>query len=211
RRAWLGMSAVGLTALSVGASGRPAAGSGRPAAGSGRPAGGPSSGRGKPTRFQLACMTLPYSRFPLDRALSGIKAAGYGYVAWGTTPRDGAGEVPVMAADATPERAKDLAHKCRDLGLEPLMMFSMVYPEAPNAPAVFRSRIRQAEAGGLRHVLTFRHTPGGNPKLWVERLQQLGPGAGGHGGAGAGNEHGGGTRHAGRRAPAVRSGHVEGR
>ena len=35
-----------------------------------------------------------------------------------------------MAADAPPEQAKELAGKCRDLGLEPLMMFSMVYPEA---------------------------------------------------------------------------------
>ena len=25
--------------------------------------------RGKPTNFQIACMTLPYSAFPLDRAL----------------------------------------------------------------------------------------------------------------------------------------------
>ena len=61
--------------------------------------------RGKPTRFLVACMTLPYSRFPLARALSGIKAAGYDYVAWGTTHREGAGEVPVIAADAPPERA----------------------------------------------------------------------------------------------------------
>ena len=30
-------------------------------------------------------MTLPYSQFPLQRALTGIKAAGYQHVAWGTT------------------------------------------------------------------------------------------------------------------------------
>src|SRR6187549_36103 len=42
----------------------------------------------KPTQFQIACMTLPYSQFPLDRALSGIKAAGYKYVAWGTTHKE---------------------------------------------------------------------------------------------------------------------------
>ena len=35
-----------------------------------------------PTEFQVACMTLPYSRFPLQRALTGIKSAGYDYVAW---------------------------------------------------------------------------------------------------------------------------------
>ena len=31
--------------------------------------------RGRPTEFQIACMTLPYSRFPLDRALEAIGAA----------------------------------------------------------------------------------------------------------------------------------------
>src|SRR2546423_231758 len=35
-----------------------------------------SETRGKPTKFILACMTLPYSQFPLERALTGIKSAG---------------------------------------------------------------------------------------------------------------------------------------
>jgi hypothetical protein len=39
----------------------------------------------KPTNFQIACMTLPYSPFPLQRALEGIARAGYRFVAWGTT------------------------------------------------------------------------------------------------------------------------------
>src|SRR5262249_31146535 len=152
-----------------------------------------STGKGKPTRFLIACMTLPYSRFPLDRALSGIKAAGYKYVAWGTTHRDGASEMPVIAPDAPPERARELARKFRDLGLEPLMMFAMVYPERPEAPAVFRSRIRQAEAGGLRHVLTFGHTQGGNRKLWVERFKELAPMARDHGVTIVIKQHGGET------------------
>jgi hypothetical protein len=37
------------------------------------------------TKFQLACMTLPYGAFPLERALTGIKQAGYDFVAWGTS------------------------------------------------------------------------------------------------------------------------------
>jgi hypothetical protein len=58
----------------------------------------PPPARGKPTKFQIACMTLPYSQFPLERALSGIKEAGYRHVAWGTTHReDGGKSVPVMA------------------------------------------------------------------------------------------------------------------
>src|SRR5262245_56558263 len=40
--------------------------------------------RSRPTEFQIACMTLPYASFPWERALRGIKEAGYRYVAWGT-------------------------------------------------------------------------------------------------------------------------------
>jgi sugar phosphate isomerase/epimerase len=186
RRVWMGMSALGLAGMSAGATGRQAAGT--------KPSGeAPSSDRGKPTRFQIACMTLPYSRFPLDRALSGIKEAGYRYVAWGTTHREGGSDVPVIAADVPPDRAKELGRKCRDLGLEPLMMFSMVYPEAPDALEILKSRIRQAEAGGLRHVLTFGHTRGGNRKVWVERFKQLGPMARDHGVTIVVKQHGGET------------------
>src|SRR5262245_1976460 len=80
--------------------------------------------KSKPTKFQIACMTLPYSAFPLERALTGIKDAGYKFVAWGTAHKEEGGkQVPVMPADAPPEKAKELAKRCRDLGLEPLMMF----------------------------------------------------------------------------------------
>ncbi|WP_165226460.1 sugar phosphate isomerase/epimerase family protein [Aquisphaera insulae] len=127
------------------------------------------------TRFRIACMTLPYSQFPLERALAGIHAAGFRYVALGTTHAEKGGETPVLVPDAPPERAKALGRRCRDLGLEPLMMFSMIYPEDPAAPAVFRSRIRQAAAAGVPQVLTFGHTKGGNRGLWVERFKELGP------------------------------------
>src|SRR4051794_10661871 len=47
----------------------------------------PPAGR-QPTQFQVACMTLPYSPFPLERALRGIQGAGYRHVAWGTSHRE---------------------------------------------------------------------------------------------------------------------------
>lgn len=137
----------------------------------------------RPTDFQIACMTLPYSQYPLARALSGIHGAGYKFVAWGTTHKE-EGEtksVPVMPADGSPAKAKELGQKCRDLGLEPLMMFSGIYPEDPKAMEVFKSRILQAEAAGMPQVLTFGHTKGPNRKLWVERFKQLGPIARDHG------------------------------
>src|SRR5262245_5018391 len=131
----------------------------------------------QPTRFQIACMTLPYGQYPLARALSGIKSAGYEYVAWGTQHRE-AGEsrgVPVMPPDAPAEKAKELGQRCRDMGLAPLMMFSGIYPEDPKGTEVLTNRVKQAAAAGIAHVLTFGHTSGANRKLWVERFKQLGP------------------------------------
>jgi sugar phosphate isomerase/epimerase len=137
----------------------------------------------RPTKFQIACMTLPYSQFPLARALEGLKEAGFQYVAWGTTHKE-AGEakgVPVMPVDAPAARAKELAGRCLDLGLSPVMMFSTIYPEDAKAMEVFRRRIEQAEAAAIKQVLTFGHTSGDNRKLWVQRFKELGPMARDHG------------------------------
>ena len=147
----------------------------------------------KQTRFQIACMTLPYSRFPLARALEGIKAAGYDFVAWGTTHKEDGKDVPVLAPDAAPAAAKDLAKRCRDAGLEPVMLFSTVYPEHKDAPEVLRHRVAQAAAAGVPQVLTFGHTKGGNRKLWVERFKALGPVAGDSGVTLVVKQHGGET------------------
>ncbi len=131
----------------------------------------------KATEFQLACMTLPYSQFPFRRALAGIKSAGYKFVAWGTSHQESPNgpRVPVLATDASPKTAKALAGQCRDLGLEPLMMFSTIYPEANHGLEVLTNRLKQAGAAGIPQVLTFGHTKGGNRTLWIERFQKLGP------------------------------------
>jgi len=154
----------------------------------------PPEKRGRPTEFQIACMTLPYSRFPLGRALSGIKSAGYRYVAWGTQHAEADGrQVPVLAADAPPDRAAELGRRCRDMGLEPLMMFSIVYPEDPRGLEVLTQRVKQAAAAGVPQVLTFGHTEGGNAPVWVERFKKLGPVARDHGVLIVAKQHGGST------------------
>jgi sugar phosphate isomerase/epimerase len=187
RRVWIGTTASGLAAMACGAGVPPQA-----------PGLSPrnteeEAHRRKATRFQIACMTLPYSRFSFERALTGIKAAGFDYVAWGTTHMEGAAQVPVIAADAPPAQAKDLGKKCRAVGLEPVMMFSGIYPEARDALSVLTARIRQAAAAGMPHVLSFGHTQGGNRKLWVERFKQLGPIARDHGVTIVVKQHGGET------------------
>ena len=153
----------------------------------------PVQTRRKKTRFQIACMTLPYSRFPLHRALTGIQGAGYRYVAWGTTHQEAGGMVPVIAPETSPDRAKELGKRCRDLGLEPVMLFSGVYPEAPDALIVLKARVLQAAAAGIPQVLTFGHTKGGNRRLWVERFKQVGPMARDHGVTIVVKQHGGET------------------
>jgi sugar phosphate isomerase/epimerase len=146
------------------------------------------------TRFQIACMTLPYSEFPLQRALTGIRDAGYKFVAWGTSHKQADGKpAPVIAPDAPPEKAKELGERCRDLGLEPVLMFSGIYPEAKNAIEVLTSRIHQAAAAKIPQVLTFGHTEGSDRKLWIERFKELGPIARANGVLIVVKQHGGNT------------------
>ena len=127
------------------------------------------------TKFQIACMTLPYSRFPFERALKGIKHSGYEFVALGTThPVDGK-NVAILNNDDTADKAKDVGKQCRDAGLEPLMMFSMIYPENPMGLEVLKNKLKQAAAAKIPQVLTFGHTKGGNKELWIKRFRELGP------------------------------------
>ena len=81
----------------------------------------------------------------------------------------------MLAKDAAPQAAKDLAKRCRDLGLEPVLMFSGTYPEARDGFEIHKHRILQAGAAGVPQVLTFGHTKGGNKELWIERFKKLGP------------------------------------
>ena len=129
-----------------------------------------------PTQFQLACMTLPYSAFPLARALNGIASAGYKYVAWGVNHRDESGTVrPVLAVDAPESDAAALSGRCRDLGLTPVMMFSTVHLEAPNALDAHLRRIGQAAAAKVPCLLTFGKTAPGEEEAFIRNLKAMAP------------------------------------
>jgi sugar phosphate isomerase/epimerase len=130
----------------------------------------------KATEFQLACMTLPYAAFPLERALKGIAAAGYRCVAWGTTHQNAPGKRdPILAADAPASEAKSLGDRCRSLGLQPVMMFSQIYVAAPESVKVHTQRVQQAAAAGIPFVLTFGHVQPGQYDAWIRNLKELGP------------------------------------
>jgi sugar phosphate isomerase/epimerase len=129
-----------------------------------------------PTKFQLACMTLPYSPYPLERALTGIKASGYDYVAWGTTHLDSSGgKKPVMAVDAPALEAAKLAYRCRGMGLEPVMMFATVNLEAAGALDAHLRRIEQAAAAKIPFLLTFGKTSRGEYETFVSNLKKMAP------------------------------------
>lgn len=130
-----------------------------------------ASAEAAPTKFQLACMTLPYAAFPLERALTGIKASGYDFVAWGTAHRGR----PVLAVDAPAADARALSARCRNLGLEPVMMFSTVNLEAANALDAHLRRIEQASAAGIRFLLTFGKTSPGEYAKFVDNLRRMAP------------------------------------
>ena len=135
-----------------------------------------ATGSGKPTNFQIACMTLPYSQFPFQRALEGIARSGFKYVALGTRHTEAAGrQVPVLDMGARPAEAKKVGDRCRDLGMAPVLMFSTVYVEAPDGLDAHKRKIEQAAAAGIPQLLTFGHTEGGKLDVWVKNLKILGP------------------------------------
>jgi len=131
--------------------------------------------QGAPTKFLYACMTLPYAAFPMDRALSGIKSAGYDHVAWGTTHQEAGVRKPMMPVDAPASDAAKLAARCRNMGLEPVMMFATVNLEAANALDAHRRRIDQAAAAKIPYLLTFGKTTPGEYEAFVDNLKKMAP------------------------------------
>lgn len=128
------------------------------------------------TRFQMACMTLPYAAFPIERALEGIQKAGYPHVAWGVTHKDASGQQrPAMDVEAAPAASAALARRCRDLGLDPVMMFSTVFLEEPGAADAHRKRIAQAAAAKIPFLLTFGRTRPGEYERVIACLKAIGP------------------------------------
>ena len=94
------------------------------------------------------------------------------------THKDAAGQTrPALDVDAPPEAAATLAAQCRDRGLTPVMMFSTVFLEEPEAAAAHRRRITQAAAAGIPFLLTFGRTRPGEYERVIACLKAIGPAA----------------------------------
>jgi len=124
-----------------------------------------------PTRFQIGCLTLPYSPFPLERALEGIARSGCRYLGFGTRHL----QKPLLEVSAPASEAARLAEQARQRGLTPLMMFSTVSVEAPDSVPAHWRRIEQAAAARIPYLLTFGSTKPGQRDLWISNLRQLAP------------------------------------
>jgi sugar phosphate isomerase/epimerase len=134
-------------------------------------------------------MTIVYSALPFSRALAGIRQAGYHFVGWGTSHE----KVPVIGPDEPSAKARELGAMTRDAGLEPSMMFSMIYVDAPDSVKVHTRRIEQAAAAKIPYIITFgRIQPGGYP-VWIKNLKELGPIARANGVTLTIKQHGGNT------------------
>lgn len=156
--------------------------------------GGAQAAPAAATRFQIGCMTMPYSAFPFERALQGIAGAGCRYVGLGGSHVDSGGaRKPALAADAPPAAARALAVRCREAGLEPAMIFAAAGVDSADAIKAHTQRIQQAAAAGIPFLVTFGRTTRGNYETWIRNLKELAPIAAGEGVQLALKPHGGNT------------------
>lgn len=147
----------------------------------------------KPTVFRYAGMTLPWMGFPLERALEGVRRAGFEAVAWGTTHMEGGVRKPVLDKAASAADARALAARCRDMGLPPVMMFADSLLELPEAAEVHLRRVEQAAAAGIPHIITFGRTGPGQRENLIAALRKAAPAARAAGVTFVIKQHGGNT------------------
>jgi sugar phosphate isomerase/epimerase len=150
-----------------------------------------AAAQGSFTEFQIACMTLAYAAFPVERAIDGIAKAGYKYMAF--APRH-LGKDTIAVEDPA-SRMRDLARRARDAGAEPVMMFGVYYIEQPAAVDSYKHRIEQAAAGKIPYILAFGNPsdPSTDYPVWIKHLKEIGPLARAAGVTVAIKQHGGNT------------------
>ena len=119
---------------------------------------------------------LPYAPVPFARALKGIRQAGYTHVAWGLAHPDASGTRKMLLdVKAGAGAARELARQSKDAGLPPVMMFTNVMLEAPDAVDGHLRRIEQAAEAGVPFLLTFGRTAPGQYENAVSCLKQVAP------------------------------------
>ena len=98
--------------------------------------------------WQIGCCTMPWSSFSLDRALDGVKAAGFSYVGLGFEHQGEA--APSLASGVN--GAREVGIKLEALELNSCMMVASW--EGDTGTDDFKTRIDQADVLGVRYLVT---------------------------------------------------------
>ena len=98
--------------------------------------------------WQFGCCTLPWSDFDIDRALEGIKAAGFSSVGIGF--RHQGNEIP--SVESGRDGAREVGIKLDALRLSPAMLLARW--QGDTGADDFRTRIEQANILGVRYLVT---------------------------------------------------------
>jgi len=103
-------------------------------------------------RIELACSTLNYAAFPFQRALAGIRRAGYDYISFGTA-HDG---VHIPNPEMTDAEIADLGKQIEDHGLQARsgLIGHTVRVEAEGGVDAFLRELDQFKALGCRRLVT---------------------------------------------------------
>lgn len=101
-------------------------------------------------KIKLACMTLPYAKFSLERALEGISLAGYRYIGFGLA--HGGIDYPDENDAGTISNLHALFTK---YDLQPLLLMSNAHFKIDQPIERARQRMQIAKALGIKEILTI--------------------------------------------------------
>lgn len=133
--------------------------------------------------MRLVGLTLPYSRYPFDRALEGIARAGYKFVGFGYNH---AGS-PVLAPDASEQQLDELAKQFAAHGLTPGLLWAGVRVMGDDGVQLMKRRLDMARHLGIKVVTSSGFDVEISPDVplsdpatpephreYVRRMQQVG-------------------------------------
>lgn len=109
--------------------------------------------------WQIGCCTLPWSDFDIDRALEGIKAAGFSSVGIGFSHQGN--EVPSIESGS--DGAREIRIKLDALRLRPDMLLARW--QGDTGADDFRVRIDQASLLGVRYLVTVGASTGEEARM----------------------------------------------
>jgi sugar phosphate isomerase/epimerase len=113
----------------------------------------PSGAAARGVKWEVGCFNRPWTKWPFDRALQEIKAAGYGTVGLLSRTR----EEPFIGAEASPEYLAGLKRRIAASGLKANMGALRSRHNVPHEDSVreVRTQIDNARALSLKYVLSF--------------------------------------------------------